>query len=52
MVRRKRCRSGATFLLFGPYVDERAIDNAWFVLEHAGRLTEMTCLAFAVPAET
>jgi hypothetical protein len=29
-------------LLFGPYVDERAINHAWFALEHGGRLTEIT----------
>jgi hypothetical protein len=29
-------------LVFGPHTDERAINHAWFSLEHAGRLTEIT----------
>ncbi|VUX55298.1 protein of unknown function [uncultured Woeseiaceae bacterium] len=28
-------------LIFGPYTDERAINHAWFALEHAGRLMEL-----------
>jgi hypothetical protein len=28
-------------LIFGPHTDERAINHAWFALEHAGRLTEL-----------
>jgi hypothetical protein len=29
-------------LQFGPYTDERAVNHAWFALEHAGRLVEST----------
>jgi hypothetical protein len=28
-------------LIFGPHTDERALNHAWFSLEHAGRLTEL-----------
>jgi hypothetical protein len=36
-----RVEADGVSLIFGPYADERAINHAWFSLEHAGRLTEL-----------
>ena len=32
---------GKVGLIFGPYLDDRSINHAWFSMEHGGRLTEM-----------
>ncbi len=38
-------------LNFGPYKDERSINHAWFSMEHAGRLTELTIDKLCAPDE-
>jgi hypothetical protein len=38
----RRLASDSVDLKFGPHSDEHAINHAWFALEHAGRLTEIT----------
>jgi hypothetical protein len=36
-----RVERDGVVLIFGPHTDERAINHAWFALQHAGRLTEL-----------
>jgi hypothetical protein len=41
-VQDRRLASDGVDLKFGPHSDKHAIKHAWFALEHAGRLTEIT----------
>lgn len=37
----KRLENARVMFKFGPYIDEKSINHAWFSMQHAGRLAEM-----------